>query len=122
MTIASVALSPSLTMTVVAPPSTGSVGIDPTVLATLIGMGGAVLGALIAGVFGMIQIHRTRQQAQEQLRIQHEHDQELLRLQHEHAQEQLRIQHQHAQEQLRLQKAMDEQAQLKEWERQREEM
>jgi HEAT repeat protein len=121
MTIASAALSPPLTITMVVT-STDSIGIDHTLLAALIGVGGAVLGALIAGIFGMIQVQRTRQQAQEQLRIQHEHDQELLRLQHEQAQEQLRIQHEHAQEQLRLQKAMDEQAQLKERERQREEM
>jgi hypothetical protein len=121
MTIASAALSQPLTITMFVA-STDNIGIDLTLLSTLIGVGGAVLGALIAGMFGMIQVHRTRLQAQEQLRIQHEHDQDLLRLQHEQAQEQLRIQHEHAQEQLRLQKAIDEQAQLKERERQREEM
>jgi len=57
--------------------------LDPGVLAALIGLGGIVVGALIAGGFGMYQMRRTAQLTREQLRMQHQQAQEILRLQKE---------------------------------------
>jgi flagellar biosynthesis GTPase FlhF len=80
--------------------SNGSGGLDPIIVAAIIGLGGVVLGALIAG--GVV-LYQTQRMAQLQ-------------------REQLRIQHQQAQEIARLQQELQEQAALKERERQRKEM
>jgi predicted NACHT family NTPase len=98
-----------------ATPSTNNGGLDPAVIAAFIGLGGVIIGALIAGAVALYQTRRTTQAQQEQLRIQH---QQAAHLQ----QEQLRIQHQQAQAILKLQQELQEQVQAKEREQQRKEM
>jgi HEAT repeat protein len=94
-----------------ATPSTNNGGLDPAIIAALIGLGGVIIGALIAGVLALYQARRTTKAQQEQLQIQHQQ-----------AQEQLQIQHQQAQEILKLQQELQEQAKAKERELQRKEM
>ncbi|MBV9707197.1 MAG: DUF1168 domain-containing protein, partial [Chloroflexi bacterium] len=102
--IAAILLSPAATPTSA---STPSAELDPAVIAAIIGLGGAILAALIAGGF---VVYQQRKNA------------ELQRLQHKQAQENAQLQHKQAQEIARLQQELQEQAQTKERERQRKEM
>src|SRR5260221_403181 len=82
--IAALRLSSSPTVT---SSQTGAVhatgGIDPTVLAPLIGLAGAVVGALIAGAFALYQFRRNAQLERQKQEDQFRHDQEMVRLQKE---------------------------------------
>jgi len=84
--------------------SGSSGGLNSTIIAALIGIGGVVLGALIAGGAAIgVAIYQARRSTHLQ-------------------QEQLQTQHQQAQEIARLQQELQEQAAAKERERQRKEM
>jgi|GEM_PF-3958168 len=80
----SLSLGQSVLVTPTATPASGSTngGLDPAVLAALIGLVGVIIGALIVGAFGIYQMRRNarllQEQAQEQLRIQHQQAQEIL--------------------------------------------
>lgn len=93
-------IASSPTATPAASSSAGTGGLDSTIIAALIGLGGVVLGALIAGGIALYQTRRTTQLQREQLRTQHQQAQEIAKLQQE----------------------LQEQATAKERERQRKEM
>lgn len=78
-------------------------GLDPAVLAALVGLAGVVVGALLAGAFATYQL-RYQIRRNTQLELQRQADQ-----------------FKHEQEMLRLQKELEERSKLKEREQQRQE-
>ena len=92
-------IAPTATVTASSSPSNGG-GLDPAIIAAIIGLGGVVVGAVIAGAFTISSVKRTARAQDKQLRVQHQQAQEIARLQQE----------------------LQEQAQAKERERQRKEM
>jgi hypothetical protein len=72
--------TPSSTATAKASPPTS---IDPAIIAALIGLGGVIVGAVIAGAFALYQMRRTSQVEQKRQEEQYRHDQEMARLQKE---------------------------------------
>ena len=99
-------LQAATSLLVLTKPASGG-GLDPTIIAALIGLGGVVVGALIAGG---VAVYQTRRSAR------------LQDVQNKQAQEMAHIQHLQAQEIARLQQTLQEQAQVAERKRQREEM
>src|SRR5205085_4811614 len=56
-------------------------GIDPAVVAALIGLAGVVVGAIIAGGFAVYQTRRNAQLERKMQEAQHKHEQDMLFLQ-----------------------------------------
>lgn len=90
--------------------------IDPVVLAALIGL----IGALIAGIFVIYQVHFTAKMEQQRQEYQRKYEQ---KIQEDHEKNEQKIQEQqfqHDQEMARLQKELEEQYKSKEREEERE--
>ena len=60
-----------------------TISLDPAVWAAIIGLGGVIIGAVIAGAFAIYQMRRTAQIEKKRQEDQFKHDEEMARMQKE---------------------------------------